>query len=1404
MESSYRWGFLFLFVPVFCLSASTAYAQSKTYTYDNNFDKGVMLNVNHDYPNNHQLQLDSLTTPFPYIWIACSSRGSVVRIDVETGEILGEYWTSPTGLARNPSRTTVDQYGNVWVGNRNANYPSGGSVVKIGLVVGGRRVNADKSLNPKGEYLMPPFEYCTAYDRDGDGLIHTSRGLDDIFNWPDHMDGAGGNPAYVEDAEDECILIFQRTSGEHVRHVSVDSDNNVWVGCITTNKFDLLDGETGAILDSRTLSCGGYGGLIDGNGILWSGNYGLLRMDCDGGTFGCDSMMNCYYGMGIDRYGCVWISDFGTNAYVRKFDPSGAVLGIFHVYGSDSRGVAVTPKDNHIWIANTGSNDVTRLDNDGNLVKIISLGTGEWPTGVAVDSNGKVWVTNFSSNDAMRIDPDDDNGTVDKTVDLNSDSNPHGDANPYNYSDMTGMVAIGATVKQGTWDVVYDSGLKMASWGTVIWNEEPQGVEPSGTDIKVEVRAADRQTDLAAPGNEFEEVGNSAPFTGVIGRYVEIRATLSREAGITETPVLSDLTISPEYDLPGESHQEEFVNTLADTAYDLMKIIHTEYGSFTITDVITGEPFPDYDISYVDSTGDIYIHWKGDKVAPGDTAKACFEIARATKFYAPHYEVTTTIWTDENGDTLGKASPVVTGNFGYIDMNNTTVCTWNHTWVEWLGDGWPPEPPDSTGTGMGTIEVGDVYWCLAPRGYSLDELNSDRYTDPELIWQSLEGFTFNYGESVTRELSAGILPTDIVLVRYEMSGGGLSSSDFLQFPVSISTSPEWEVRYIDLFQDNFTESGIPDPTHFARVDRAEDLNPPENPDALPGDEAIVTVADPGDSNGVVPNILPAAGDGTIEGPAVYLYLRVWTTVPPAPTGAQMECPDDRASWSSVEPEYALTGKRFPHVGTVSAGGELWQVYRMDWYFESCTDVEPVEDKYCVDLMDIANGSHSSTENQTLNTGIFNPGDMVLYFFGAGRTGRATYWTRRNGRGEGFVTPSINVAAQNATYFTILPRRGLEEGNDILLVDAADDQFVADGSAEEEYFRSAFGFFEEFPGDSDYYWYHLDVYNVLGSSANAGNSLASRAKSVSQLRGDTSPIYRTIIWSSGSLETGTIGDGALFGPEKSRDYELLTQFLQANTNDPCLYLVGDNIAAEAMTLGPYAISFMNNYIGYYLLNGDHVNHGEAVSPVVNSINPPHIFCQCSQLRAYGGGPTVKKFDVLQPVGSSVKEMEYASSGDAAVLSQTTDMGGGVDATVILSGFSFASMDETEGWSLPVPARVIHLQDILIELGYAVNVTSAESEIPLVNRLENVYPNPFNPVTTIRYSIKERAHVSLRIYDVTGRLVKTLVNEEQSPQPGGYTASWNGTNNAGRGVSSGVYFCRLATRDHRETRKMVLLR
>ena len=84
----------------------------------------------------------------------------------------------------------------------------------------------------------------------------------------------------------------------------------------------------------------------------------------------------------------------------------------------------------------------------------------------------------------------------------------------------------------------------------------------------------------------------------------------------------------------------------------------------------------------------------------------------------------------------------------------------------------------------------------------------------------------------------------------------------------------------------------------------------------------------------------------------------------------------------------------------------------------------------------------------------------------------------------------------------------------------------------------------------------------------------------------------------------------------------------------------------------------------------------------------------------------------------------------------------------------------------------------------------------------YPNPFNPTTMIRFSVPTAGHVTLQIFNAGGQLVKTLVDESRSA--GFQTISWNGTNDSGGVVSSGVYFYQLRSNGEVLTRKMMLLK
>ena len=96
----------------------------------------------------------------------------------------------------------------------------------------------------------------------------------------------------------------------------------------------------------------------------------------------------------------------------------------------------------------------------------------------------------------------------------------------------------------------------------------------------------------------------------------------------------------------------------------------------------------------------------------------------------------------------------------------------------------------------------------------------------------------------------------------------------------------------------------------------------------------------------------------------------------------------------------------------------------------------------------------------------------------------------------------------------------------------------------------------------------------------------------------------------------------------------------------------------------------------------------------------------------------------------------------------------------------------------------------------------NQLPIAFNLYNNFPNPFNPVTTFRYDLPEDELVDITIYDMMGRVVKTLINDQQTA---GYRSlQWNATNDAGSPVSAGIYIYMIQAGEFRQVRKMVLLK
>ena len=144
-------------------------------------------------------------------------------------------------------------------------------------------------------------------------------------------------------------------------------------------------------------------------------------------------------------------------------------------------------------------------------------------------------------------------------------------------------------------------------------------------------------------------------------------------------------------------------------------------------------------------------------------------------------------------------------------------------------------------------------------------------------------------------------------------------------------------------------------------------------------------------------------------------------------------------------------------------------------------------------------------------------------------------------------------------------------------------------------------------------------------------------------------------------------------------------------------------------------------------------------------------------------------------------------------------GEYESTAIL----FLAEDPTQGWVNDAAPNDVGSQRYLYTYGQPTAIdNSGLNHTPMNFTLEQNYPNPFNPTTTIEYSIAKAQNVRLVIYNALGQKVRTLVNGVQSA--GTHRFIWNGKNERGLNVPSGLYFYRLEGDHQVVTKKMILIR
>ncbi len=333
----------------------------------------------------------------------------------------------------------------------------------------------------------------------------------------------------------------------------------------------------------------------------------------------------------------------------------------------------------------------------------------------------------------------------------------------------------------------------------------------------------------------------------------------------------------------------------------------------------------------------------------------------------------------------------------------------------------------------------------------------------------------------------------------------------------------------------------------------------------------------------------------------------------------------------------------------------------------------------------------------------------------------------------------------------------------------------------------------------------DTYYTNGPSSGVGNGLGGRATLL------TMNNYDNLLYSAGNLGSYTICNGDWDNGDASNDIELLTSWLLEGNKDA--FLCGDDLifdlAVKQQDLGS---TFVADWVKVSFQDQD-LNPlvGRQTSPIVKAVAGNGVLADDFSYVAYGGCLGINTFDAVE-----------ANTGAGAVrLAEFADPSGGVGTYSFSAltmyqdpvlGSKVISMpydllyiqNAPEGDKVPaaLPARAVLLEKILAEFGVEGDLDDVSPVLPGAEKFAvRNYPNPFNPTTKIEYTMPKAGHLTLKIYNVRGELVKTLIDDQI--EASGHVM-WDGTNDTGAKVSSGVYFYEARTAGQVQVQKMALVK
>jgi hypothetical protein len=394
-------------------------------------------------------------------------------------------------------------------------------------------------------------------------------------------------------------------------------------------------------------------------------------------------------------------------------------------------------------------------------------------------------------------------------------------------------------------------------------------------------------------------------------------------------------------------------------------------------------------------------------------------------------------------------------------------------------------------------------------------------------------------------------------------------------------------------------------------------------------------------------------------------------------------------------------------------------------------------------------------------------------------------------GVGNIATYPGSAPNGYIEFSILPINATPEVPGILLVDKHGRRTPG---AERNYRHSSEYYFREALGILGYEWETYDVEVPSGTAQSEGPDSVGYH------------YYDTIIWFTDEFNAFTFWD--------VDQQNIIFWLNQAGAGDERNFLVtGNDWCYELMDSGLEVQDFVTVWLGTdYVADAVGVVTVDSI-PILREVAGGNTFMDYDDGACIvrGGCPMLNYFDVIQPYpGTPGTEtaVEYVKTDMTPLPAgvaythqtlgyQTVALGFGME-------FMMDSLLPSGYYESGVYDRVNLTQNIMDYFGKTptVNETDVPVDHGFRNMLSHASPNPFNPVTKIAYSIREAGPVTIEVYNVAGRVVRTLLNNELDAGSG--YVMWNGANDSGEKCASGVYFYRIQAPGFVASNKMVMLK